>query len=179
MPNWTAITTANLANAKVSALVDALRTAALGVGQTDRSTEIITNVVNRIRVEVQACRTNIIDSDATKIPKELLALALRLVLWDLKNALEITPTDGEKIDHTNDENFLKRIASCEIPISIADNPITAPVVQPTSASPKFGTRTRNFTDASQDGSVATFVLICICAAIAIGVLYLALLGGAR
>ena len=151
MPNWIEITVDNLNNAKVAALVDALRTSALADGQTDRAPEIIQNVVNRIRIEVQACKANTVDSDTSKIPAELLALAVRLVLWDLKNSLEIEVTEAERIDHANDETFLKRIAACEVPISTPENPIAATPVQSANNSPRFGPRTRKFTSTTQDG----------------------------
>ncbi len=152
LSNWIAITPANLNNAKVSALVDALRMAALGNNQTDRAPEIIQAVVDRIRTEVKGCKNNILDSDPTKIPKSLKAIAVRMMLWDLKNALEFEVTEAEKIDHGNDENFLKRVASCEIPVNLADNPETVEEVQPGAAQPSFGDgRRRQFTRGQQDG----------------------------
>lgn len=152
MGNWIAITTANLNNAKVAALVDALRTAALGTGQTDRAPEIIQGVVDRLRTEVKGCKNNILDSDPTKIPKSLKAIAVRMILWDLKNSLELEVTEAEKIDHSNDENFLKRVASCDIPVAIADSPETTEEVQPAAAAPSFGAgRCRQFSRNQQDG----------------------------
>lgn len=151
MSNWITVTIDNLKNSKVADLVDALRTSALGTGQTDRSTEIITNVILRIRQEVQACKTNIVDSDETKIPKELMPLAARFILWDLKNALEIPPTSQEERDHSDDLTYLRRIASCEVPISIADDPIATPTVQPASGTPRITDKTRYFDDAGECG----------------------------
>jgi len=151
MANWTAITVSNLNNAKVSALVDALRTAALGAGQTDRSTEIIEGVVKAIRLEVQACKTNLVDADTTKIPTELRPIAVRMVLWELKNALEMSVTNQEEIDHGNDIKFLRRIAICEVPISTPDDPQETPTVQPAAGTPRITERARKFTRNDQEG----------------------------
>jgi hypothetical protein len=123
MSNWIALTPADLPTAKVAALVNALQTAALGEGQVDPSLETIVNVTRRIRAEVKGCQKNYIDADVTKIPSDLKSLAVRMVLRDLKNRLEIPLTDDERKSWTSDERYLERIASCEVPIDMPDNPV--------------------------------------------------------
>jgi hypothetical protein len=59
MPRWVTITTDDLNDTKVAALVDALRTAALAVGQDDPVDEIIADVISRIRAEVASCSQNV------------------------------------------------------------------------------------------------------------------------
>lgn len=138
MTNWISITVANLNNAKVSAFVDALRTAALDHAQVERSAEIIQGVVDRIRDEVKGCKNNVLDADETKIPKGLKSIAVRFILWELKNALEMDVTEQEKIDRSDDVNYLKRVANCDVPIAVPDNPQPTPEVQPAATSPSFG-----------------------------------------
>lgn len=126
--NWISITLDNLKNAKVSALVNALNTAALAEGQASRAPEQIQKAVNKIRNRVEACTTNQVDSDETKIPKELLDIAERLIIWNLKSALEIATTDEEKIDHKNDLDDLEKVALCKLPVSLPDDAV-APETQ--------------------------------------------------
>ena len=127
MANWINITVENLNNAKIAALVDALRTAALAEGQEERSAEIIQDVVNRIRDEIKGCATNQLDADSTKIPKGLKALAVRMVLRALKDAVEEPLTKDESDQRDLDERYLVRISKCEIPIATPDDPIAGDV----------------------------------------------------
>jgi hypothetical protein len=127
MANWVAISIDNLNNAKIAALVDALRTSALEVGQTERSAEIIEGVVNRIRAEVKGCATNQLDSDETKIPKDLKDLAVRMILRALKSAVEEPLMEDERADRDADERYLIRVSKCEVPIATPDDPIAGEV----------------------------------------------------
>lgn len=126
---WTHITPADLDDAKVAALVTALRTAALAEGQDDRSTAIIKNVVTRIRAEIAGCRTNALDADLEKIPGDLKSLALRLILVDLKNALEEELTEDERRAWSKDTRYLERIAECKVPVAAPDDPLKDPGLQ--------------------------------------------------
>ncbi len=150
MPNWISITLDNLNNAKVAALVSALNTSALGEEQTDRATEIIADIVATIRNKVAACATNQVDADETTIPKELKPQAVRLILWAMKNALEIEVTEAEKIDHANDLKDLNAVAACQLPVSQPDD-AEEPDIQPVTPSPRITAKTLRFTRCDQDG----------------------------
>jgi hypothetical protein len=123
--NWIPITTTDLNDAKVAALVDALRTAALGDGQDDPSPEVIASVVSRIRVEVS--RKNRTDADETRIPKSLKSLAVRMILAALKNRLEMPLTEDERRQEDRDERYLLRIAKGEVPVETPETPTTPQV----------------------------------------------------
>ena len=123
MSNWIPITLGNLYDAKVAALVDACRTAALGAGQTDRSIGVIAGVVREIRSAVGSNTQNRLDQDVTKIPDSLKDLAVRRMLWGLKGALEIEVTDAEKIDYTADTTALKEVRAGTRKVEQPDNPL--------------------------------------------------------
>lgn len=127
MSNWIPITPDNLSDYKVDALVQALRTAALGAGQDDPSPAIIQSVIDRIRAECAGRRTNAVDANLSTIPKSLYPLAIRMAIRALKDRLEIALTDDERKQWSSDDTYLARIARCEVPIDLPDNPIAAPV----------------------------------------------------
>jgi hypothetical protein len=152
MPNWTAITVDDLNDTKVAALVDALRTAALAAGQDDPSDEIIGNVVARIRAEIKGCAQNVLDVDATKIPKDLKSLAARMIIRELMGRLRMPLTEDERIEEKNDLRYLERIADCDVPVATADTPETTPSVQSGSAAEIVTDRTdRKFTSDTLEG----------------------------
>lgn len=152
MSNWITLTAADLQVAKVSALVDALREAALGAGQADPSTEVIATVTQRIRSEVAGCANNVLDADETKIPRDLKSLALRMILRELQSRLQITLNDDEREEWRQDIRYMERIAGCEIPVAAADTPETEPTVQSRTIRARIATRDRKFTRAAQEGA---------------------------
>lgn len=129
MPRWIPITLANLKVAKLSALVEALRTAALGDGQEDPTDEIIEGVIARIRAEIEGCDSNVLDEDETTIPKDLKPLACRMVIREMKDRLEEPLTAQEQTAEKNDLAYLERIAACKVPIAAPDNPQSESEVQ--------------------------------------------------
>lgn len=129
MNNWTPITIADLEDHKVAALVNALRNAARAQNQADPVPAIIQSVVDRIRAEVAGCDRNRLDADTAKIPKSLKVLACQMILAAAKNRLEIALTDDERTQQRSNERYLERIASCDVPVDMPDNPIAAAVQQ--------------------------------------------------
>lgn len=134
MPNWIPITVADLNDAKVSKLVDALRTKALAVGQTDPTPRLTQAVVDRIRRKIASCRNNQLDLDETKIPRGLKEMATALILTELKGRLEIQLTEDERNALNRHGRDLDRIAGCEDVVEQPDSPIEAPV-QSTAGTP--------------------------------------------
>lgn len=136
MALWVSITIANLNNAKVAALVDSLRTAALASGEDERSAEIIQKVVDRVRRKIESCRQNKVDADLTTIPQGLKGDVVKLILADLKNALEedLTPAEITELARINSD--LNRIASCQDVVEQPDDAIDAPV-QSTAGTPSI------------------------------------------
>lgn len=152
MSRWVSITTANLENNKVAALVDALRTAALAEGEMDRSPLIIEEVVAHIRAAVGSCERNTLDADETRIPRDLRGLAIRLILVALKNALEIPLTDAETMAWKKDERILERIAECKLVVASPDNPIEEDTLQQNNSIPEIAGRPSRFRRDQQEGA---------------------------
>lgn len=125
--NWSVITAANLKVGKASAVVDALASAALAVGQADPTAEVITNASQRIRSEIASSGRFSLSGTTNAIPPSLKSLAVRLILWDLQSRLNtlggtMEPNDQEKTDHRDDLRYLERIARGEVTIEIPDDP---------------------------------------------------------
>ena len=110
-------------DAKIGALIDACDTAALADKQVDRSTGIIQGVIDDIRGKIASCKRNRLDVDVTAIPTRLKNLAARRVIWALKSAIEMEPTEAEKIDYAKDTTDLNRIAAGDDVIEQPDNPL--------------------------------------------------------
>jgi phage gp36-like protein len=152
MPNWTSITVDDLKDAKVSALIEALRTKGLGVGQDDPVEEITANVIARIRAEIKGCAQNVLDTDATKIPNDLKSLACRMIYREMASRLQVELTPDERDERSDDVRYLERIAECEVPVAAPDNPETTPSIQSGSAAEIVTDRPgRKFTSDTLDG----------------------------
>jgi len=150
---WIALTINDLNNAKVAALVNALRTAARAPGQADPSTDIIATVTARIRGEVAGCASNVLDADTTKIPASLRSLAARMAVREMQSRLQLELNETERDEMRADERLLERINSCKVPVEAADNPITSPEpYQSTTGTPRIVTKKRRFSRERQEGA---------------------------
>lgn len=153
--SWITLTVADLNTAKAAALVSALQTAALGVGQTDPMPEMITDVITRIRQEIAAGGRTVLDADASKIPPSLKRLALRMVLREGQsrlNAMGAAPlSDDERKEWDKDDRYLERIARGDITVETSDNPEATPTVQAKVSTPLICARERQWSASAQDG----------------------------
>ena len=149
--SWLAITIADLKDAKVSALVEACRTAALGTGQTDPVPNIIANVVSRIRAEISGCASNVLDADTATIPTDLKSLACRMIVREAMSRIKRLLSEDEREEQRNDLRYLERIAKCDIPVAEPDTPLTTTEVQSPTGTPRITARTREFGRAYEDG----------------------------
>jgi len=138
MSRWIPITLADLEDSKVAKLVTALRTKALQTvpAQTDPSPRITQSVVTDIRRKIASCASNRVDSDETTIPASLLPLATDLIIFRLKNRLEIELTQDERDTRREHTETLNRIASCADVVDQPDDPIS-PEVESTSGTPSI------------------------------------------
>jgi len=150
--SWTTITINDLNNAKAGALVSALRSAALGRGQPDPSTDIIATIIARIRAEISGCETNTLDQDTTKIPRSLLSIASRMVIREMQGRLLMELTATELKQQDLDESYLKRINSCEVPVEKPDDPIATESYQAPTGTPRITPKNRKFSSRRQSGS---------------------------
>jgi phage gp36-like protein len=150
MSNWTAIATADLKDAKVAALIEAMQTAALGSGQTDPTPNIVANVVARIRAEIKGCAANQLDSDTTKIPADLKSLACRMIVREMQSRLQLPLNEDERQEKRDDLRYLERIANCDVPVVAPDNPVDGET-QASASEPSVTAPDRSFSRDAQEG----------------------------
>lgn len=124
---WIAITTDTLNEAKIAALVTACSEEALGAGQQDRAAGLIQGVVNSIRNAISGCPARRLDEDTTKIPESLRDLAVKLIIAQLKDAIEQPLTEDERDTVAWARRELAEIRNCDYPIEDSDDPIEPPV----------------------------------------------------
>jgi hypothetical protein len=151
MPNWIPITIADLKDAKLAALVVALQEKALGDGQTDPTPRLTQAVVDRIRRKIASCPQNQLDADPTTIPAGLKTMVVDLVYAEMKGRLEEPLTNDEKDAIREHSQDLNRIAECKDVVEQPDDPIPAPVQEP-SGSPTITTCRRERLNRRRDGS---------------------------
>ncbi len=148
--NWVTITTSDLQDTKAAALVSAMQSAALGVGQSDPTANIIADVVARVRAEIKGWRANELDSDATKVPHDLKSLTCRMILRELQSRLQLPLNDDEREEQRNDLDYLKRIARGEVPVALPDE-TGSDEVQASAAVPTIKADDGVFNRALQEG----------------------------
>lgn len=147
MSAWVEITVDGIKDRKLADLVDALRTAALGENQPDPTPNIIAVVTERIRTEVGSCASNTLDPNPSKIPASLLAIGVRMCIRELKGRLELALSDDEVKAWDRDEEFLKRVARCEVAVTSHEDGS----VQKVSARPLTYRPKKQFTQQQQEG----------------------------
>ncbi|HEX7860820.1 MAG TPA: hypothetical protein VF773_10865 [Verrucomicrobiae bacterium] len=127
--SWTTIEDSDLEDAKIAALVTALRTAALGSTQTDPFENVRTNVILQIRAEIASSQKWQLDSDENKVPRDLKSLACRMVYRELATRLQEPLTEDEQKERDYDNETLKAIREGKRAVASTDSPLEAPEVQ--------------------------------------------------
>jgi hypothetical protein len=120
MPNWTNISLDDLKASGHGLIVDRAQT--LATGGVDPVTDAIDNAVARVRRAVQA--GNALDTVATKVPRSLKAVTVRLVLFALMERIGLPLSEDQRKTRENDNSDLLRIADRKVRIEPADNPNT-------------------------------------------------------
>lgn len=108
-------------------------------------------VIVRVRNKVATCSTNKVDSDTTKIPASLKALACRMIIREAKGRLEMELTEDERRERDIDERELTAVSLCNLVVDQADVP-EAPKVQVTQPGPTINARRRRFGRHQQEGA---------------------------
>lgn len=128
MPAWITIAAADLNDYLVAAQFSALKSAALGVGQTDPFPRVMADIVERVRREIQACPTNKLSATANSIPPELKTQTCYLILEAMQARLpNLRLSDDQRTLISDAKDFLRRVAQCEIPITTPDDPLAEQV----------------------------------------------------
>lgn len=124
---WIAITAEMLQHTKVAALVDALRSAALGEGESDPVDDIAADVVAEIRTAIATAGGSVDASGEDTVPPSLVRMACRLILWEAKGRLELDRTMDE-MDHREDLRRLDRVRQGKELVEQPDEAETLPVM---------------------------------------------------
>jgi hypothetical protein len=152
MPAWLSISAADIEDHLAAPQLAALREAALGDSQTDPFDAVAAAVCDRIRAEIQGCKTNLLSATPHTVPPELRHAACLLILEALHSRLPgLELTDDQRTLITDARDLLKRVARCEIPISTPADPLDPHLIQPAATAPSVTPKTRHFTTATQDG----------------------------
>lgn len=146
---WITILIDKLQDAKAAAMVDQLRTAALGAGQVDPVPDVIIDVTNRIRQEIAGGGKTVLSADATKIPPSLRRLAMRMIIREAQSRLNVMGalplSDDERKEWDKDDRYLERIAD-GLAVEAPDDPQVSPTVQPRVGTPRITPRVRDTQD---------------------------------
>jgi hypothetical protein len=121
MPRWTAITENDLVQAGHAAIVAKARS--LGAPEDsegfDPVASDIADAVARVRRAAQAA--NALDSDATKVPASLKAVAVRMALYALMRRIGVALTQDERDAQSADNSDLLRIADRRVRVELPDD----------------------------------------------------------
>lgn len=125
---WITITAENLRAYLVAEQLDALREEALGEGQADPFSEIMPDVVSKIRQYIFSNSANQLDAAEFSIPPELKLDAIYLIMAPLLGRLGIAMTKDQSDAHEAARSTLIALREKKLLVSKPDNPIT-PAIQ--------------------------------------------------
>ena len=148
MSNWKPIIEPLVRTAKNTALLDAAQGLAASRGEDDPLPSLITKVVARIRSAISP--GNALDTDATKIPNSLEALALGMIVREVKGYLEVDLSEFEKQQMRDDASWLNRMTDEKLRFEVPDTSDGNATMQ-AQPTPAITIKTRNFTERTMDG----------------------------
>lgn len=125
MSNWSAISLALLNNSSLLGIVDAMREEAQGRGLVDPWPVASAQTVDELRGCIGFSGKFALDSDATKIPRGLLQLALKKIVREMSRSLGRALSDDDVRDEKTYEARLADLRDGCWPIEPADDPIAA------------------------------------------------------
>ena len=119
MSRWAIIDDAAVKTGKNSAVLSAVRAKAVSNGDADPLPEYIADTVATLRSAVSVA--NQLDADATKIPKGLKGLALRMILRRCYSYLELPLSTDDSKQADEDKSYLIRIIDARLKFEMPDN----------------------------------------------------------
>ena len=130
MPNnWLSLTLEHVKATGNDAVIQAALAKAAQAGNTlDPVQEAIENAVGRIRGAASV--GNLLDRDTTKIPRSLKGLALRMVMYALREFIEFALTDDQRDTKRDDNSYLIRISDDKIRFEEPDDAAGSAEMQP-------------------------------------------------
>jgi hypothetical protein len=130
MPAWLAIQLTDLNDYLVAAQVSALNSSALATGQSDRFTQVMTDMVNRIRVKIEGCPRNHVSATPLTVPPELKWVACYLIIEAMQAAVPgLRLTDDQRAQIAKANEQLTRVADCKEVVSLPPDPLNPVDVQ--------------------------------------------------
>ena len=142
--NWLSLTLEHVKATGNAAIINAALAKAAEAGNTiDPISEAIENAVGRIRGAVSV--GNLLDRDTTKIPKSLKGLALRMVVYALREFIEFDLTEDQRATKKDDSSYLIRISDDKIRFEEPDEPAGSAEMQPGGLFQIVDSRPRQFT----------------------------------
>ena len=121
---WVSIVVGDLNHYLVGAQVSAINTAALGSGQTDRFTRVMTDVINRIRNKVETCRNNRVSTTALTIPPSLRAGACLLMIQGMQSSIpSLKLTEDQQTQIERYQKDIDLIAECKLAVEEPTDPL--------------------------------------------------------
>jgi hypothetical protein len=130
MPAWLAIQLTDLNDYLVAAQVSALNSSALATGQSDRFTQVMTDMVNRIRVKIEGCPRNHVSATPLTVPPELKWVACYLIIEAMQAAVPgLRLTDDQRAQIAKANEQLTRVADCREVVSLPPDPLNPVDVQ--------------------------------------------------
>lgn len=116
---WTSISQTALKTGKISVVLARVQAIATARSESDPVPELIADVVATLRAAVSA--GNDLDTDATKVPGSLKALAIRMVLRRAQSYLELPLTKDDATQAEEDAGYLRRIIDAKIAFEKPDD----------------------------------------------------------
>lgn len=148
---WTYVTKDDLRDYVVSALVEAIDTAALGDSQADRFTNVHANTIAEVRAAVASDSKNILDQDEMKIPRSLLSATAWIICQYMAQGLGLNLTEAQLNEVQEARNRIEAVRNGDLSVEVPDSPDPTPDVQSTSAATIASQSTRRWTQESQSG----------------------------
>lgn len=148
---WITIALADLKDFLVGAQVNAVNTAALDSGQSARFTNVMTAVVNQMRVKIESCNQNQLSETALTIPPSLKEHACMFIVEALQGSIPGLKLDEDQRRRlTRLHEDLQAVMKCELKVETPTDPLEPASVQG-NVLPSITERTRYFDRDSQDG----------------------------
>lgn len=148
---WITITIADLQDARVAELVEALRTEALAAGQTDPMPRLIQTTIDEVRRCIAMCPTTPVDVDAAKIPAGLQELVTEKIVRRMNGRLLQPNSEDETKAEALYQKRLEQLTRCEWPVDTTATPLTPAPVATNSGVEIASSSTRQFTRESMRG----------------------------
>lgn len=123
MTEWITVSEEDLNDYLVAAQMNALRTAALAVGQSDPFENIMPAIAQRMRLKIASCARNRLSATANSIPPELKWIAAYLIIEAMQGRIpSLRLSDDQKTQISEAKKQLDRIADCKDVVSEPTDP---------------------------------------------------------